>query len=92
MTEFAETAMRHRCRNPKCKMKLPKPVSNEREAFCCRGCYSAFYRKRCRVCEAEIEQPKSGERILCKRPKCRTAWDGKSGFGRYACDAIDRGF
>src|SRR4029077_1815480 len=41
MTEFA-TNLRRRCRNPKCCLKLPKPVSNEREAFCCRGCYRSF--------------------------------------------------
>ena len=36
MTEFA-TEVRHYCRNPKCRSKLPKPVSNEREAFCARA-------------------------------------------------------
>jgi hypothetical protein len=82
MTDFEETEMRKKCR--KCRSKLATPTSNEREGFCCRGCYNAFYRKHCRVCEAEIEQPKRGERILCKRPKCRTLWDAKSGFGRYA--------
>jgi hypothetical protein len=82
VTDFKETEMRKMCR--KCRSKLPTPTSNEREGFCCRGCYNAFYRKHCRVCEAEIEQPKRGERILCKRPKCRTLWDAKSGFGRYA--------
>jgi hypothetical protein len=84
VTDFKETELRHRCRNPRCRSKLPVPVSNEREAFCARGCYNAFYRTHCRVCEAAIEQPQRGERILCKRPKCRTAWDAKSGFGRYA--------
>jgi hypothetical protein len=52
MTEFAETAMRKMCRNPKCRLKLSAPVSNEREAFCYKGCYSSFYLNRCRVCEA----------------------------------------
>src|ERR1700733_3071835 len=51
MVDFAETAMRKMCRNPKCRSKLPTPTSNEREAFCCRGCYSSFYLRRCRVCE-----------------------------------------
>jgi hypothetical protein len=27
MTEFAETALRHYCRNPRCRSKLSKPVS-----------------------------------------------------------------
>jgi hypothetical protein len=82
MTEF-ENDLRHRCRNPKCRMKLPKPVSNEREAFCCRTCYEIFFRRRCRVCECTIEQPKRGHRIICKKAACRNAWKAKSGFGRY---------
>jgi hypothetical protein len=52
MVEFSETALRKMCRNPKCRSKLPAPVSNEREAFCCRSCYQSFYLHRCRVCEA----------------------------------------
>jgi hypothetical protein len=82
--EFAETAMRHYCRNPKCRMRLPVPVSNEREAFCTRGCYSSFYLHRCRVCEGRIEQPKCTTRLICKKSKCRNAWEARSGFGRYA--------
>ena len=84
MTDFAETAMRHYCRNPKCRMKLPAPVSNDREAFCTRGCYQSFYLKRCRVCECPIEQKRDGRRLLCKKPKCRAAWQALGGFGRYA--------
>ena len=41
MTEFAAET-RYYCRNPKCRSKLPKPVSNEGEAFCARGCHTAF--------------------------------------------------
>jgi hypothetical protein len=84
MTEFVETAMRHMCRNPKCRMRLPAPVSNEREAFCTRGCYQSFYLKRCRVCERPIEQKRDGQRLLCKKPKCKAAWQALEGFGRYA--------
>lgn len=83
MTEFAETAMRHMCRNPKCRSKLSKPVSNEREAFCCRGCHSAFYRKRCRICECAIEQPKRGQRFVCNKPRCYAAFRGGQSLGRY---------
>jgi hypothetical protein len=83
MTEFKQE-LRHHCRNPKCRSKLPAPIANEREAFCCRGCYSSFYLHRCRVCEQHIEQPKHGQRIICKRSKCRTAWESRLGFGRYA--------
>jgi hypothetical protein len=84
MVDFTETAFRHRCRNPKCRSKLSTPVSNPREAFCARGCHSIFYRTHCRVCEAPIEQPKSGgERFICKKSKCLNAWKANFGFGRY---------
>jgi hypothetical protein len=84
MVDFQETAMRHRCRNAKCRSKLSTPVSNLREAFCARGCHISFYRTHCRVCEAPIEQPKSGgERFICKKSACFNAWKANSGFGRY---------
>jgi hypothetical protein len=82
MTEFAETAMRHMCRNPKCRSRLPAPVSNEREAFCARGCHAAFYRRRCLVCEQPIERKTENQRI-CARRKCRSALRAASGFGRF---------
>ena len=81
MTEFSiET--RHYCRNPKCRSKLPKPVSNERDAFCARGCHTAFYRKRCLVCEGPIERSRDDQRT-CREAKCRSAWRARTGFGRY---------
>ena len=61
MTEFA-TNLRRRCRNPKCRLKLPEPVSNEREAFCCRGCYRSFYRHRCLICEQPMERKTERQR------------------------------
>ena len=68
MTEFAETAMRKMCRNPRCGCKLPEPVSNSREAFCTKGCHSQFYRTHCLVCEAAIVQPNTRrERLICKK-------------------------
>jgi len=48
-------AGRHYCRNPQCRAKLLAPVGNDREAFCCRGCYESFHLKRCRVCESPLE-------------------------------------
>jgi hypothetical protein len=82
--DFTEPALRHCCRNPKCRSKLPVPVSNEREAFCARGCHSAFYRTRCRVCEAPIKQPsRGGQTFVCKKSKCINAWRVNSGFARY---------
>jgi hypothetical protein len=81
--DFIETAMRRYCRNPRCRTKLPVPVSNEREAFCTKGCHHSFYLRRCLVCEQPIEQPKRGRRFICKKAKCRNAWRAGLGFGRY---------
>jgi hypothetical protein len=83
MVEFTETAPRKMCRNPKCRSKLPAPVSNEREAFCCRSCYQSFYLHRCRVCEGPIEQKRDGRRVLCKKAACRNAFSRNFAGGRY---------
>jgi hypothetical protein len=61
--------LRHRCRNPRCRMKLPAPVEIEHHAFCCRGCYESFYRNRCRVCERDLR--KTGKRGDASRLYCR---------------------
>jgi hypothetical protein len=45
------TELRHRCRNQRCRCKLPEPVENLHRAFCCRSCFEQFYRTRCLVCE-----------------------------------------
>jgi hypothetical protein len=81
MTEF-KRELRHRCRNPKCRSKLPAPVANEREAFCARGCHGGFYRKRCLVCEAPMER-KTEHQLVCGKRKCRNALKANIGFGRY---------
>ena len=72
---------RKRCRH--CKMRLPEPTSNEREAFCAPGCYRSFYLHRCRVCEKPIEQKRDGRRMLCKRSACRNAFLRNFAGGRY---------
>jgi hypothetical protein len=82
MTDFI-TEVRHRCRNPRCRSKLPTPVVNEREAFCARGCHTSFYLHRCLVCERAIEQPKRGRRLICKKAKCKRALQAGLGLGRY---------
>jgi hypothetical protein len=69
MTEF-KTETRTYCRNPKCRMKLPTPVSNPREAFCTPGCYRGFYRTRCLICEEAFER-KNEARKVCGKRKCR---------------------
>jgi len=75
--------VRQRCRNPRCRSKLPASVSNPREAFCTRGCHNSFYRHRCLICERPIEQPKRGKRLICKKAKCRSALRSNSFLGRY---------
>jgi hypothetical protein len=63
------TALRHRCRNtPRCGLKLPGPVENPHRAFCCKGCYTQFYRKRCLVCERSKARPDG--KINIKHPTC----------------------
>jgi hypothetical protein len=83
MTEYTQE-LRHMCRNPRCRCKLPKPVTNPREAFCARGCYNGFYLKRCVVCEGPIERKREDQKV-CRKSKCRSAWRAGTGFGRYAC-------
>jgi hypothetical protein len=74
VTEF-DQKLRHFCRYPKCGSKLPAPIENHREAFCARGCHSAFYRHRCLVCEAPLER-KAGNQLICGRRRCRSALQG----------------
>jgi hypothetical protein len=44
----------HSCR--RCRAKLSEPVSNQRSAFCCKGCYRLWYAAHCMACEG----PKTG--------------------------------
>jgi hypothetical protein len=69
MTEFTQT-LRHYCRNPRCRSKLPSPASDPLKAFCTRGCHSSFYLKRCLVCENDKPAGSTARRKLCRRPKC----------------------
>jgi hypothetical protein len=83
MTEIIEEKdFRHFCRNPKCRSKLPTPVSNEREAFCARGCHNSFYLRRCLVCEDPLQRRNKTQRV-CRKSRCRSAWRARAGFGRY---------
>jgi hypothetical protein len=70
LTDF-KSELRHYCRNPKCRSKLPAPISNPREAFCIKGCCERFYRLRCYVCE----EKKTGrlDAHTCGRRKCKNA-------------------
>jgi hypothetical protein len=48
------TALRHYCRNLKCRTKLKAPVDNHHRAFCTPYCYNQFYSWKCKVCEKPI--------------------------------------
>jgi hypothetical protein len=59
------------CRNRRCGAELPAAAVNPRNQFCCRNCEASFYRVRCRVCERQLPQPKTGRpRALCS-DRCR---------------------
>jgi hypothetical protein len=81
---------RRRCRNLRCRSKLPAPIENVRKAFCCRGCHESFYRNRCRVCERDLRKTgKRGDatRMYCRPPaNCRREaekWPEKYGGGQW---------
>jgi hypothetical protein len=75
--------LRHMCRNPRCRMKLSEPTENERRAFCCKGCHSVFYRRRCVVCERELP-PGPQNRKLCRSAKCRNEYSRFPHLFRFA--------
>jgi hypothetical protein len=79
MVDF-KNETRKRCRH--CKMNLPEPTGNERQAFCTRGCCNSFYLHRCIVCEDKIERT-TANRKICKKSKCRNALAAGEGLGRY---------
>ena len=61
--------LRKRCRNLRCRSKLPAPTDNDRAAFCCRGCFDQFHRSRCVVC-GEAFQRKTAAQRVCWGPRC----------------------
>jgi len=62
---------RHRCRNPRCGAKLKRSTDNRRDAFCCSGCATSYFRNRCLVCERAFERKRKAEHQRFCRPKCR---------------------
>ena len=66
----ASAKQRHRCRNSKCRSKLPEPRASIHSAFCTKGCWQQFHRKRCVVCEKEFERT-AEHQLNCGRRKCR---------------------
>jgi hypothetical protein len=69
----AQNDLRHFCRFPKCRSKLPKPVSSALDAFCTVGCIRGFYRGHCRVCKRGFER-KTERAKTCGRRECQTAF------------------
>jgi hypothetical protein len=58
-----EILLRHRCRNRRCRSKLPTPTDTPQRAFCTPFCFNSFYRSRCVVCERDITtDPLTGKR------------------------------
>jgi hypothetical protein len=62
--------MRHRCRNPRCGRKLKEPTDNPREAFCCKGCFTSYYRNRCIVDERPYNRVREDQHT-CGSRKCK---------------------
>ena len=81
MTQFAET-LRHYCRNRHCRTRLKAPVENAHDAFCTRGCYDSFHRKRCVVCERPMER-RTERQLVCGKRRCRNALQARQNLGRY---------
>ena len=65
-----DTEVRIYCRNERCRLKLPEQRENPHSALCCKGCFEQFYKRKCIVCESEIERT-ANNRLLCKRSRCR---------------------
>src|SRR5262245_35847756 len=66
--------LRHRCRNPHCRGKLPAPVENLHHAFCTRGCHASFYRSRCLVCEEQMQRKRESQRVKSGHKKCEAEY------------------
>jgi len=81
-TQLDPSPLRHRCRNPHCRGKLPTPVENPRDAFCARGCHAAFYQHRCLACEREMPR-NVGNQKVCYRVDCKAAWRRKTVISRF---------
>src|SRR6266487_2171733 len=67
-------SLRHGCRNPHCRMKLPAPVENEHHAFCTSGCHASFYRSRCLVCEEPMRRKNERQRFGSGHRTCQAEY------------------
>jgi len=66
--------LRHYCRNPHCRGKLPEPVENLHHAFCTRGCHARFYRSRCLVCEEAMQRRRENQRFKSGHRVCEAEY------------------
>ena len=73
-----KTDTRVRCRNQRCRSKLPIPTDNDHKAFCSPYCFDQFYNWKCKVCENPILK---GRRR--KQPDHCHARDCRLEFRRY---------
>jgi hypothetical protein len=67
-----ENTLRVRCRNLRCRSKLPIPTDNEHKAFCSPYCRNQFYFWKCAVCEEPIQKGRRRKQPdHCHRRDCR---------------------
>jgi hypothetical protein len=80
---------RVRCRNQRCRSKLPIPTDNQHKAFCTPFCYGQFYRWKCKVCENPIQ--KGRRRKVpdhCHDRRCRRHFRRYSETYRYPTSPV----
>jgi len=70
----APVKLRHHCRNPRCRMKLPALVENEHHAFCTSSCHASFYRSRCLVCEEPMRRKNERQRFGSGHRTCQAEY------------------
>jgi hypothetical protein len=79
MTEFTQT-LRHYCRNPRCRSKLPSPLFDPRKAFCTKGC---AIRASTSSGEAPFAKTRANHEV-CRKARCRRAFrEAKERFRYY---------
>jgi hypothetical protein len=71
-----QQSLRVRCRNQRCRTKLPIPTSNDHKAFCSRYCYDQFYHLKCAVCEKPVaKRPRGKTPKWCIKRDCRLTFN-----------------
>src|SRR5262245_25619892 len=67
------------CRHKACRLKLKPQAASRMAAFCCRGCWAAYYNTHCRVCDTAMRRRTRGVNLCgseCRRSYARSgaAW------------------